>query len=95
MLCGCTTGNTEAEGLLAPGGVLLADNVLWKGLVLAHSEQFTEHAPDPGLYGKPKRMLKLSESLHRFNEHVHADKRTEQVLVPLRDGLTVIRRKQL
>ena len=35
----------------------------------------------------------LSESVHPFNEHVMADKRVESVLVPIRDGVTLIRRR--
>lgn len=36
----------------------------------------------------------LSESVHPFNEHVMADERVECVLVPIRDGVTLIRRRQ-
>ena len=35
----------------------------------------------------------LSESVHPFNEHVMADERVECVLVPIRDGVTLIRRR--
>jgi caffeoyl-CoA O-methyltransferase len=35
----------------------------------------------------------LSESVQPFNEHVFADERVECVLVPIRDGLTLIRRR--
>jgi caffeoyl-CoA O-methyltransferase len=35
----------------------------------------------------------LSESVHPFNEHVMADERVESVLVPIRDGVTLIRRR--
>lgn len=35
----------------------------------------------------------LSESVHPFNEHVMADDRVECVLVPIRDGVTLIRRR--
>jgi len=35
----------------------------------------------------------LSESVHPFNEHVMADARVESVLVPIRDGVTLIRRR--
>jgi caffeoyl-CoA O-methyltransferase len=33
-----------------------------------------------------------AEAMHRFNERVHNDPRTEQVLLPVRDGVTVIRK---
>jgi predicted O-methyltransferase YrrM len=35
----------------------------------------------------------LSESVHPFNEHVLRDERVECVLVPIRDGVTLIRRR--
>jgi caffeoyl-CoA O-methyltransferase len=35
----------------------------------------------------------LSESVHPFNEHVRNDDRVEQVLVPIRDGVTLIRKR--
>ena len=35
----------------------------------------------------------LSESVHPFNEHVIADDRVECVLIPIRDGVTLIRRR--
>jgi caffeoyl-CoA O-methyltransferase len=34
-----------------------------------------------------------NEGIARFNEHVIADERVESVLVPIRDGITLIRRK--
>ncbi|MFZ9504179.1 MAG: O-methyltransferase [Cyclobacteriaceae bacterium] len=57
------------------GGVLLADNVLWSGMVL-----------DPG---EDKKAL----ALHHFNEQVAKDARVEAVILPIRDGLTLIRKK--
>ena len=35
----------------------------------------------------------LSDSVHPFNEHVRDDDRVEQVLVPIRDGVTLIRKR--
>ena len=35
----------------------------------------------------------LSESVHPFNVHVRDDDRVEQVLVPIRDGVTLIRKR--
>ena len=60
-----------------PGGFILADNTLWDGKLL--------HAVRPG----DKQALAL---LH-FNDHVAADARVEKLLLPLRDGLTIIRKK--
>jgi caffeoyl-CoA O-methyltransferase len=56
------------------GGLMLADNVLWDGMVL--------NPEDP-----------KSEAIHRFNKMVHDDVDVEQVLLPIRDGLNLIRKK--
>lgn len=62
--------------LVAEGGFILADNTLWDG-----------HIVDPN-YDKDKQTL----GLRAFNEKVAADERLEQVILPLRDGLTLIRK---
>ena len=67
----------EALYPLVPiGGFILADNTLWDG-----------HIVDPA-YDKDKQTL----GLRAFNDHVAADERFEQVILPLRDGLTIIRK---
>lgn len=69
----------EALYPLVPiGGFILADNTLWDG-----------HIVDPA-YDKDKQTL----GLRAFNDHVAADERFEQVILPLRDGLTIIRKVQ-
>jgi len=62
---------------LKPGGVILADNVLWSGKVLS------EKAAD----GDPEALALIA-----FNEFVQQDKRVENLLLPFRDGLTIIRK---
>jgi caffeoyl-CoA O-methyltransferase len=57
-----------------PGGLILADNVLWSGKVLQEP------------YDKDTQLL------HDFNQKVHQDDRVENVLLPIRDGLIVIRK---
>lgn len=64
--------------LMRPGGWILADNTLWDG-----------HIIDPA-YDKDKQTL----ALRAFNDKVAADNRFEKVILPLRDGLTIIRLKQ-
>ena len=59
------------------GGFLLADNTLWDGHV-------TDSAYDRD---------RQTQGIRRFNDHVAADPRTEQVILPIRDGLTLIRKK--
>lgn len=60
--------------LVREGGWILADNVLWDG-----------HIIDPA-YDKDKQ----TQALRRFNEKVKDDPRLEQVILPLRDGLSII-----
>lgn len=69
----------EAVYPLVPvGGFIIADNTLWDG-----------HIIDPA-YDKDKQ----TQGLRTFNDLLTADKRFEQVIVPLRDGLTIIRKIQ-
>ena len=63
--------------ILSPGGFILADNTLWDG-----------HVADPA-YDHDHQ----TQGIRRFNDHVAQDPRTEQVILPLRDGLTLIRKK--
>lgn len=59
------------------GGVILADNVLWDGKVLT----------DPIPKDAQTKGIKL------FNDMIKHDKRVEKVILPVRDGLTIIRKK--
>ena len=60
---------------LNPGGVILADNVLWEGKVLN--------------VGTKERDTK---AIQAFNDKVQNDPRVENVLLPLRDGLMMVRK---
>ena len=64
---------------LAPGGYIIADNTLWDGHVLE------EHP-------RPSDLQTLG--IQRFNDRVAHDERVEKVILPLRDGLTLIRKKE-
>lgn len=64
--------------MVRPGGLILADNVLWDGKV----------CQDP--LPQDKQTLGIA----RFNDIVRDDTRVESVIIPLRDGLNVIRKKQ-
>ncbi len=59
------------------GGFILADNTWWDGKVLE------EVNPND----------KQTIEIMRFNDFIAADSRVEKVMLPLRDGLTVIRKK--
>lgn len=63
--------------MVRPGGLILADNVIWDGKVCM----------DP--LPQDKQTLEIV----RFNDKVTADPRVESVILPLRDGLNVIRKK--
>lgn len=63
--------------LLRHGGYIIADNTLWDG-----------HVTDPA-YDHDHQ----TQGIRQFNDYVAADNRVEQVIVPLRDGLTLIRKK--
>jgi len=63
--------------LVRPGGWILGDNVLWDGKV----------AEDP--MPQDKQTL----GIDAFNKAVVADPRVESVILPLRDGLNIIRKK--
>ena len=63
--------------VVRPGGLILADNTLWDGHVVDHS------------YDKDRQTV----GIERFNDMVASDARVECVMLPLRDGLTLIRVK--
>lgn len=62
---------------LSPRGVILVDNTIWHGMVLADSG-----AQDPD-----------TAALRAFNDHVASDERVEAVLLTIGDGVTLIRRR--
>ena len=64
--------------LLREGGFLLADNTLWDGHVV--DENYNRDHQTRGI--------------NLFNEHVANDPRAEQVILPLRDGLTIVRKRK-
>ncbi len=59
---------------IAPGGFIIADNTLWDGKVVDWGKQLD--AQTAGILA--------------FNDRVAADPRVEVVIIPLRDGLTLI-----
>ena len=63
--------------MLSPGGYIIADNTLWDGHVLEEP-----HHTDMQTIG-----------IKKFNDLIAADERVEKVILPLRDGLTIIRKK--
>ena len=63
--------------MIRPGGLILADNVIWDGKVCQ----------------EPLPQDKQTLSIVRFNDMVSADPRVESVILPIRDGINVIRKK--
>jgi len=59
------------------GGIIVADNTLWDGKVLKKAE--------PNDY--------QTMEIQKFNSLIAKDKRIEKVILPLRDGLTIMRKK--
>ena len=64
--------------MVRPGGLILADNTLWDGKVTE------EHVPAAD---------KQTLGILAFNDKIKADDRVEKVILPLRDGLTMIWKK--
>lgn len=62
---------------VAPGGIIMADNVLWDGKVL--QEPMPQDAQTRGIA--------------EFNDIVAADSRVENFILPVRDGLSIIQKK--
>lgn len=65
------------EDLLRVGGLLVVDNTLLQG--------------EPYASGGPS--TDFGQAIRHFNEEVAKDDRVEQVLLPLRDGVTLVRRR--
>ena len=63
--------------LTRPGGLILADNTLWDGKVL-----------NPN----PPESDTQTIGLQRFNDLIARDTRVQKVILPMRDGLTLIRK---
>lgn len=62
---------------LCPGGFIVADNTLWDGHVVSHEIRESD---------------RQTHGIMAFNDRVAADTRVEKVILPLRDGLTLIRK---
>ena len=70
-------GDDGSKALVHSGSVLIADNILWSGKVA-----------EPEQYRDPHTM-----AIRAFNRMVREDDRVENVVLPLRDGLNLIRVK--
>jgi len=66
----------DSKTLLKPDGLIVADNTIYKSSVYVHHDAFAEGA----------------KSLGAFNEQVRNDPRVSVVVLPVRDGISLIRR---
>ncbi|MEG1554724.1 MAG: O-methyltransferase [Rikenellaceae bacterium] len=64
-------------GAVAAGSIILADNVLWDGKVVEESSKNLKDAYTQGILS--------------FNEYVRHDNRVEVVIMPFRDGMSIIK----
>ena len=62
--------------MVKPGGVIIADNILWSGKILEKVEE-EDYA---------------TKSIIEFNDKVKNDDRVETIILPIRDGLSLIRK---
>ena len=88
----------SSDKLLKRGGLILVDNVLWKGLVLEASSGTFSSLVETAETGheeirKNRRARKLANQMHDFNAAIVGDDRVEIVMLPMRDGLSVIRKR--
>lgn len=63
--------------LVPSGGFILADNTLWGGKVLC----------------EPASGDKQTAGIRRFNDYIAADTRVDKVILPFRDGMTILMKK--
>ena len=68
----------EVLPLVRPGGFIIADNTLWSGKVVEADREHTDAQ---------------TRGIMEFNDFVARDERVHTVILPLRDGLTLIRKK--
>lgn len=66
--------------MLRPGGLIAADNVLWSGRVL--------HPPK-----KSDPLPAATRALVQFNDRIRDDSQVERVMIPMRDGISLIRKR--
>jgi len=64
-------------GYVGSGSYILADNILWYGKVT-----------DPAAHND-----RHTQAIIEFNDKVLADRRVENIIIPLRDGINIIKVK--
>lgn len=78
--------------LLRDNGLMVFDNVLFRGMVAT-----TESADEQNQPPRPKFLQdlygKFVDGLRRFNQHIVRDPRVDIVVLPMIDGVTLVRKK--
>ena len=62
---------------LRTNGIIIVDNVLWSGKVVDIEKLKND---------------KLTKIMHNFNETIKKDKRISKIILPIRDGITLIKK---
>ena len=70
-------GDSSGVAMVRSGSLIIADNILWYGKITEPTRHGDHH----------------TEALKEFNRQVVNDPRLESVILPLRDGLNIIRVK--
>jgi caffeoyl-CoA O-methyltransferase len=66
---------------------LVISNLSDRGIIVADNVLFHGEVLEQNISGKN------AKAIHAFNEHVNNDPRTEQVMLTVRDGITLIKKK--
>ncbi|GAA5948662.1 hypothetical protein JCM3765_004964 [Sporobolomyces pararoseus] len=78
-------------GLLREGGVILADNTLYKGYPWSPPDDIATYSTNTGTNNQSKR--EAAQGIHSFNEFVRNHSDLEVAVLPIRDGISIIRRR--
>ena len=91
------------DWILKKGGLMIVDNTLYKGIVLEHTGvsmsllrediDVISSTVDSGKLKRSRRAYQLAGKMHKFNKEIAKDTRCEVIILPLRDGLSLIRKK--
>jgi predicted sulfurtransferase len=87
----------SSDRVLKTGGIMIVDNVLWKGIVLDVNNgtvNISNDSSDAQEVKKSRRARKLANAVHDFNSAIVNDSRVEVVMLNMRDGLSIIRKKK-
>ncbi|KAI5478349.1 caffeoyl-CoA O-methyltransferase [Pseudohyphozyma bogoriensis] len=77
--------------MLAPGGIILGDNTLYKGYPYAGSTNPV--SPSAHINSNNRSHDEATQGINDFNKGVRDDPRLDVVILPIRDGVSIIRRK--